>query len=53
MLIGIAKEKQISLCGIAPDQTEADFRGQGLGPIDAILIAADLSGVRASLTSLR
>ena len=52
ILTKIAVEKKISLCGIAPDQTEADFSGQRLGPIDAILIASDLSGVRASLTKL-
>ena len=51
MLVSVAQEKQISLCGISPEQTDASFSGWGLKPIDAILIAHDL-GVRASLTSL-
>ena len=51
MLVDIAKEKQISLCGITPDQTEADFSGKFLRPIDAILIASDLS-VRGSVTKI-
>ena len=51
MLTRIAAEKKISLCGISPHQTFADFSNEGLGPIDSILIASDL-GVRPSLTSL-
>ena len=48
-LASISKEKGISLCGIAPEQTEADFSHWELQPPDAILVAADLA-VRASLT---
>ena len=51
MLATIAKEKGISLCGITPGQTEADFSRQNLTSVDAILLASDLF-VRASLTSL-
>jgi Ran GTPase-activating protein (RanGAP) involved in mRNA processing and transport len=43
MLAEVAKQKGISLCGIRRDQTTADFRNQGLGPPDAILLASDLS----------
>jgi hypothetical protein len=32
-----------SLCGIKPDQQDADFSGQGLGVVDAMLIANDIS----------
>ena len=52
MLAIIAKEKRISLCGIGPDQTEANLRGEAfrrMGPTDAILLTADLAA-RASLT---
>ena len=49
MLATIAKEKGISLCGIAPGQTEANFCALGLGSVDAILVASDLF-VRAELT---
>ena len=31
-----------TLCGIKPDQTEADFSRQGLKPADAQLLAFDL-----------
>ena len=51
LLASAAKERRVSLCGIAPDQTKANFRGWGLTPVDAILVAHDLY-VRASLTSL-
>ena len=51
MLATVAKEKGISLCGIAPGQTEADFSYQNLESIDAILLASDLF-VRASLTKI-
>ena len=55
-LATVAKEKGVSLCGIKPEQTEADFSSQKTGyymqPADAILLTADLA-VRASLTSVR
>jgi hypothetical protein len=51
MLAKISKEKQVSLCGITADQTETDFKGQGLKPEDAILIAAALE-FRGSLTQV-
>ena len=55
-LAAIAKEKGISLCGIKPDQTTADFRpsqngGNFMQPADAILLTADLE-VNEALTSL-
>ncbi|KOO25897.1 protein nlrc3 [Chrysochromulina tobinii] len=43
MLVQVAKQKGISLCGIQRDQTTADFSSQGLLPPDAILLASDLS----------
>jgi Ran GTPase-activating protein (RanGAP) involved in mRNA processing and transport len=54
ILANIAKEKKISLCGIKPEQTEADFKPSKNGynemkSADAILLSADLT-VRASLT---
>ena len=52
-LANIAKEKKISLCGITPDQTEANLQGEygkQMGPADAILLTADLT-VRGSLTA--
>ena len=54
MLAEVAKQKGISLCGIKPDQTTADFSVQGLKPADAILLASDLSqaGVSAELTKI-
>ena len=56
MLANVAKEKGISLCGITPEQTEADFNcyktGMYMQPADAILLTADLA-VRASLTEVR
>ena len=52
LLAKVASEKRITLFGIKHDQTEASFIRQGLGPVDAILIASDLS-VSASLTSVR
>ena len=51
MLATIAKEKSISLCGIVPGQTEANFQEQGLRSADAILVASDLF-VRAELTKI-
>ena len=47
-LVEIAKEKKISLCGITPGQTEADFAPQDrfygpfMKPADAILLTADI-----------
>lgn len=54
MLIEVAKQKSLSLCGIQRDQTIANFHFQGLKPVDAILLASDLSqaDVTGSLTSL-
>ena len=55
MLASIAKEKKISLCGITPEQTEANLEGSYpniMGPADAILLTADLA-VRRSLTRVR
>jgi hypothetical protein len=43
MLIQVAKQKDISLCGIRRDQTTADFSDKYLKPPDAILLASDLS----------
>ena len=53
-LATVAKEKGISLCGIKPEQTEANLQGsypRFMKPADAILLTADLA-VRGSLTSL-
>ena len=54
MLTEVAKQKRISLCGIQRDQTTADFRMVGLKPVDAILLASDLSqaDVTGSVTSV-
>jgi len=56
MLANLAKEQGISLCGIAPGQTEADFSskttGEHMQPEDAILLTADLAVRGSSLTSL-
>ena len=41
-LATISREVELSLCGIAPDQTEADFKEKGLKATEAILIAASL-----------
>jgi hypothetical protein len=43
MLVQVAKQKGISLCGIQRDQTTADFHYEQLKPPDAILLASDLS----------
>ena len=51
MLATIAKEKQISLCGIRPQDETAVFASYGdnrMTPADAILLTADLT-VRKSL----
>jgi hypothetical protein len=44
-IVNVAKEKPqiMTLCGLKPDQTEADFSGRGLGVGDAFLLAFDLS----------
>ena len=52
LLAKVAREKRVMLFGIKHNQTEAIFQGQGLGPVDAILIASDLA-VSASITSVR
>jgi hypothetical protein len=43
MKIMKSKESLKSLCGIKPDQQEADFSGQKLNGVDAMLIANDIS----------
>ena len=61
MLAQISKEKKISLCGIMPEQTEANFGyyspsgivpEQMLKPADAILVAAAMH-FRSSITQVR
>ena len=44
-IVNVAKDKPqiMTLCGLNPDQTEADFSDRGLGVGDAILLAFDLS----------
>ena len=44
-----SKQREISLCGLAADDTEADFSGQGLNLADTVLIAAALQ-FRSGLT---
>ena len=51
MLATIAKARGISLCGISPTQTHANFYYMGLKAPDAQLLAADLK-LRPSLTIL-
>jgi Ran GTPase-activating protein (RanGAP) involved in mRNA processing and transport len=51
-LATIAQEKGISLCGIAAEDTEADFSAQLNAPHDIILLTSDLA-VRTALTELR
>ena len=55
MLATVAKEKRISLCGITPEQTEANFSHTKtrsyMSAADAILLSADLT-VRPSVTSV-
>ena len=56
MLVEIAKEKKISLCGIKPGQTEVDFTPNKNGykelkPADVILLTADLAAI-PSLTQV-
>ena len=52
LLVEVVKDKDISLCGIKPDQTSASFSNQGLKPPDAVLLASDLTkaSVSGSLT---
>ena len=44
-IVNVAKEKPqiVTLCGLKPDQTEADLSNRNLGVGDAILLAFDLS----------
>ena len=51
MLAKVGTEKRIMLFGIKHDQTEANFKGDWLGPIEVILIASDLT-VSKSLTQV-
>jgi len=53
-LVEAVEGKRISLAGIQPDETKADFSNKGLKPADAILLASDLSkaDVSTSLTTL-
>ena len=56
MLVEIAKNKKISLCGIKPNQTEADFTPFNnmyyeMNSADAILLTADLA-VITSITQV-
>jgi hypothetical protein len=46
-----SKEKLITLCGLSGKDATLDFSDQGLGPGDAVLIANDISDMRA-MTSL-
>ena len=52
MLSKMGTEKGIMLSGMTCDQTEAEFKNQGLQPADAILIGSDLKFM-AVLTELR
>jgi len=53
-LVEAVKDKNISLAGIQPGQTSADFANQNLKCVDAVLLACDISkaAVGASLTAL-
>ena len=51
MLAQFSRNKQISLCGVLPNQTTADFSRRGLGVAKGILIAASLD-FRLSLTKV-
>jgi hypothetical protein len=42
-----SKEKLITLCGLSGKEATLDFSNQGLGPGDAVLIANDISDMRA------
>ena len=54
MLLKLKEEKPslITLCGLALDQTEANFKGMNLRPADARLLAPEII-VRPSVTSVR
>ena len=57
LLVEAVKSKDISLCGIKPEQTSADFKGSygnTLSPPDAVLLSSDLSkaGVTGRLKSV-
>jgi hypothetical protein len=43
-----SKENLTTLCGLSGEETELDFSGQELGDGDAVLIANDVSDMRAS-----
>jgi hypothetical protein len=45
-----AKEKLVTLCGLSKEETELDFSGHDLGAGDAVLIANDISDMRALST---
>ena len=47
----ISKASRVSICGIMPEQTEANLRNAKLGPTDCVLLCADVS-FRRYLTSL-
>ena len=55
-LVEAVKDKDVSLCGIRPDETSTGSRfvAEDLKPPDAILLASDLSkaGVSASMTEV-
>jgi Leucine-rich repeat (LRR) protein len=46
-----SKEKLVTLCGLSKEETELDFSGQDLGAGEVVLIANDISDMRA-LSSL-
>ena len=46
-LTEVARKKEIFLCGITPDQADADFSNQGLQRADALLLASDLRASKA------
>ena len=54
MLLKLKEEKPtlMTLCGLQPNQTEANFMSSGLTPQDAKLLAPEIL-VHASLTSVR
>ena len=54
MLLKLMEDKPnlTTLCGLKPDQSEADFRDWGLTPQDAKLLAPEIL-VHTSLTSVR
>ena len=53
-LVAAVKDRDISLCGIQPDRTSANFCNMWLKSGDAVLLASDLSkaGVSGSLTQV-